>query len=171
MWSLGAGLFLHVVRGDGKCLNTPRRAQTHTHSLAKELITWNLVRRDFQSLFYYFYVILKSFISHLHPRPKFTISDISFHFFLSFPPFLLISSSCLFLCYFKKIPLIQSRPRWFSIALWYVTRGGQLNSSLQCLILYTPLKCMITSHINITGPFHWCIVRVKTICPSYLWQN
>lgn len=134
MWSLGAGLFLHVVRGDGKCLNTPRRAQTHTHSLAKELITWNLVRRDFQSLFYCFYVILKSFIFHLHPRPKFTSSDISFQFlwyfwlkispenqsastffcccfFISPPPFLFISSSCLFLCYLKKIPLIQSRPQ------------------------------------------------------------
>lgn len=162
MWSLGAGLFLHVVRGDGKCLNTPRRAQTHTHSLARELITWNLVRRDFQSLFYCFYVTLKSFISHLHHRPKFSISDISFHFlwyfwlkispenqsastfffcfvFLSFPRFLFISSSCLFLCYLKKNPLIQSRPRWFSIALWYVTCGGHLNSSLQCLILYTTL--------------------------------
>lgn len=107
---------------------------THTHSLARELITWNLVRRDFQSLFYCFYVTLKSFISHLHHRPKFSISDISFHFlwyfwlkispenqsastfffcfvFLSFPRFLFISSSCLFLCYLKKNPLIQSRPR------------------------------------------------------------
>lgn len=36
MWSLGAGLFLHVVRGDGKCLNTPRRAQTHTHTQFSE---------------------------------------------------------------------------------------------------------------------------------------
>lgn len=106
MWSLGAGLFLHVVRGDGKCLNTPRRAQTHTHthSLARELITWNLVRRDFQSLFYCFYVTLKSFISHLHHRPKFSISDISFHFlwyfWLKISPENQSASTCFFFVLF-----------------------------------------------------------------------
>lgn len=83
---------------------------THTHSLARELITWNLVRRDFQSLFYCFYVTLKSFISHLHHRPKFSISDISFHFlwyfWLKISPENQSASTFFFLfCFFIFSPL------------------------------------------------------------------
>lgn len=163
MWSLGAGLFLHVVRGDGKCLNTPRRAQTHTHTQFSEgayhlescearlPVSVLLLLCDFEKFHisftsqtkvqyqWYFFPFLVVFLAEDKSRKSKCFYVFFCFVFLSFPRFLFISSSCLFLCYLKKIPLIQSRPRWFSIALWYVTCGGHLNSSLQCLILYTTL--------------------------------